>query len=284
VKGPFRFAKAHGLANDFVLVEGDPSAIGPAAAEWAGRICDRHTGIGGDGVIVYAVRDGSSMAMRLFNSDGSDGDLSGNGLRCLSAYVVAQGRLPESHVVETPPGPRAVKVSRRAGASYRVEADLGEPVLASAGIPVQLDPPQPRVVDHPLEVAGETLRITATSMGNPHCTLLLDQPADDARIASLGPALERHPFFPRRTNVEFAVAVGRGELAVRFWERGVGPTRASGTGSAAAAVAAILHDRVDRRVRVVCEGGVLEVSWPEGGSLRQTGDVELLFEGEWLPE
>jgi len=283
VSGPFRFAKAHGLANDFILVEGDPSDTSPAASEWARRVCERHTGIGGDGVIVYSVRD-ASLGMRLFNSDGSDGDLSGNGLRCLSAYAVARGRVPERHVVETPPGPRSVSVSRRNGTGFRVDADLGVPVLDSDRIPVQLAPPQPRVVDHLLEVAGETVRVTATSMGNPHCTLFLERPADDARIASLGPALERHPFFPRRTNVEFAVPVSRGELAVRFWERGVGPTQASGTGSAAAAVAAILQDRVDRSVRVVCEGGVLEVSWPEGGSLRQAGDVELVFEGEWLPD
>ena len=128
----------------------------------------------------------------------------------------------------------------------------------------------PRVVDHPLTVDGETVHVTATSLGNPHCAVFLDAPADDALLYRLGPLLERHPFFPRSTNVEFVTVASRSELRVRFWERGVGYTRASGTGSASAAVAAIVKGVADRRLRMVCDGGTLEVEWPEGGTVRQT--------------
>jgi diaminopimelate epimerase len=137
------------------------------------------------------------------------------------------------------------------------------------------------VVDHLLEAAGRTVRITATSMGNPHCAVFGDAAVDDALLASLGPALERHPFFPQRTNVEFIQVVARDEIRVRFWERGVGYTMASGTGSASAVVASIVTGRCDRRVRAVCDGGTLEIEWPEGASLKQTGEAELLFDGHW---
>ena len=168
------------------------------------------------------------------------------------------------------------------GSRFRVTADLGPAILSSRDIPVALEPPAERVVDRPLEAAGRRLRITATSLGNPHCALFGDQPPDEATLARVGSALERHPFFPRRTNVEFVTVCSRQELRVRFWERGVGYTRASGTGAASAAVAAILNGLTDRQVRVVCDGGVLDVEWPEGGHVRQVGEVEVLFEGEWL--
>jgi diaminopimelate epimerase len=146
---------------------------------------------------------------------------------------------------------------------------------------VALDPADPSVVDHALDV-GEAMRITATSLGNPHCAVFLDVVASDSLLESLGPQIERHPFFPRRTNVEFVTVVSPSKLRVRFWERGVGYTLASGTGAASAAVAAILARGAARSLRVLCDGGVLDVDWPEGGSVRQVGEVELLFEGDWL--
>jgi diaminopimelate epimerase len=131
-------------------------------------------------------------------------------------------------------------------------------------------------------VAGRELRVTATSLGNPHCSVFLDEPIDDLELARLGPALERHALFPRRTNVEFASVVNGGELRVRFWERGVGPTQASGTGAAGAFVAAVRRGVLERRARVVCDGGVLELDWPQGAGVRQIGEVEILFVGDWL--
>lgn len=273
-----RFAKAHGLGNDFLLVEARhvPREAGP----WARRLCDRHRGVGGDGILAYGL-EGPEATMRLINADGSDGDVSGNGVRCLAAYLVWTGRLPERHTVRTPPGPRPVEVSSLSERRYRVRTDLGPAILASQEIPVALDPPQPRVVDYPLEAAGRTLLVTATSLGNPHCAVFFEAVPDDGQLGSVGPALEKHPFFPRRTNVELVTVMSPEELRVRFWERGVGPTESSGTGAASAAVAAAVSGRAGRRVRAVCDGGVLEVEWPEGGNVIQVGEVEVLFEGDW---
>jgi len=274
-----RFAKAHGLGNDFVLVaEGDaPGDLSP----WAVRLCDRHRGIGGDGVVLYA-RTADGISFRLVNADGLVGEISGNGLRCLAALAFRSGWAPARHVVSTVVGPKAVEVEAVGPSLYRIVTDLGAPGLGSADVPVALDPPTPRVVDHPLEAAGRTVRVTATSMGNPHCAVFLDLPADDPLLKSLGPTLEFHPFFPKRTNVEFVTVVSPSEIRVRFWERGVGYTMASGTGSASAVVASIITGRTGRRVQAVCDGGTLDVDWPEGGSVRQTGEVEILYEGDWL--
>jgi diaminopimelate epimerase len=262
-----RFAKAHGHGNDFLLVE---AHLAPAeAADWARRLCDRHTGVGADGVLLYEARGSDCIAMRLLNADGSAAEISGNGLRCLAAWGVRQGLVAPEHVVETAAGPRAVRVSAIGPVRYRVEADLGRPQAAGA-------------LDEILEAGGQALRVTAISMGNPHCAVLTDTLPDDATLFSLGPAIERHPRFPGRTNVEFVSVESRGSIRVRFWERGAGHTRSSGTGSASAAAAAILHGRVDRRLLVHCEGGSLAVEWPEGGSLRQSGEVEFVAEGEWL--
>jgi diaminopimelate epimerase len=276
-----RFAKAHGLGNDFVLVA---AAEAPAeASEWAARLCDRHRGIGGDGVVLHApAPDGVSF--RLINADGLPGEISGNGLRCLAALAVRNGWASPRHVVSTVVGPRAVEVTPLAGGRYRILTDLGPPRLGSREIPVALDPPAERVIDHPLEAAGRRVLVTATSMGNPHCALFLEREVDDALLRELGPALERHPFFPRRTNVEFVRVKSPSKIRVRFWERGVGYTTASGTGSASAAVASILTGRSERRVEAICDGGTLEIEWPEGGGVRQTGEVEILFEGDWLAE
>jgi diaminopimelate epimerase len=274
-----RIAKAHGLGNDFLLVREAEAPEEPSS--WARRICDRHTGAGADGVLLHApAPDG--VRMRLLNADGGEAEISANGLRCLAAYMVWSGAAPARHVVHTGAGPRPVQVAPIGPTRYRIRTDLGPAILESARIPVTLDPPAARVIDHPLSVEGETVRVTATSLGNPHCAVFLDAPADDARLRALGPLLERHPFFPRRTNVEFVSVTSRDELRVRFWERGVGYTRASGTGAASAAVAAILRGVAERRLRVVCDGGTLDVEWPEGAHVSQVGEVEIVFEGEWL--
>jgi diaminopimelate epimerase len=185
-------------------------------------------------------------------------------------------------VVSTVVGPKAVEVTPLAGSRFRVRTDLGPPALGSRDVPVALEPEAASVVDHPLEAGGRRVLVTATSMGNPHCALFLDREADDDLLRELGPLLERHPFFPKRTNVEFVTVLSRSEIRVRFWERGVGYTMASGTGSASAAVASIVTGRTDRSVKALCDGGTLEIDWPEGGSVRQTGEVEILYEGQWL--
>jgi diaminopimelate epimerase len=274
-----RFVKAHGCGNDFILVA---ASLAPAATgEWARLLCDRHTGIGGDGLILFEpASDG--VGMRLLNADGGEAEISGNGLRCLAALAVRTGLAAPDHLVHTAAGSRRVEVRQVGDARYRISTRMGMPRFRSDEVPMALDPPSPTVVGYPVLIGGAEWRITALSMGNPHCSILLDQPADDALLRHLGAALETHPLFPRRTNVELVSITGPGEVRARFWERGVGPTLASGTGAASAAVAAILSGRVGRSVRVVCDGGVLEVEWPEHGEVLQTGEVEVLFEGFWL--
>ena len=272
-----RFTKAHGLGNDFILVA---EADAPSRREeWVRSLCERHRGIGGDGVVLHGpARDG--IRMTLVNADGLPGEISGNGLRCLAALAVREGWAPSVHTVHTVVGPRPVEVTPAGHGLYRITTDLGVPGLGSADVPMALDPPREPVTDHPIEVEGRTVRVTATSMGNPHCAVFCDEVADDALIATLGPALENHPLFPERTNVEFITVREEGEIRVRFWERGVGPTEASGTGSASAVVASILVGRTGREVRAVCDGGVLEIAWPEGGAIRQIGEAQIVFDGD----
>ncbi len=276
-----RFAKAHGLGNDFILVA---AAAEPRdASSWAVRLCNRHRGIGGDGVVLHApTPDGVSF--RLINADGLVGEISGNGLRCLAALAVRSGWAGARHVVSTVVGPKAVEVEPLGASRYRIRTDLGPPALGSRDVPVALEPAVASVIDHPLDAAGRRVLVTATSMGNPHCAVFLEQEASDGLLRELGPALERHPFFPKRTNVEFVTVLGPAEIRVRFWERGVGYTMASGTGSASAAVASIITGRTGRTLSAVCDGGTLAIDWPEGGGVRQTGDVEILFDGDWLAD
>jgi len=273
-----RFTKAHGLGNDFILVAASDAPADPAA--WTRRLCDRHRGVGGDGVILHALEP-DGVGFRLLNADGLPAEVSGNGLRCLAALAVREGWAGPRHLVHTVDGPKAVEVSPAGSGRYRIAADLGTPRLGSREVPIALEPARERVVDLPLETDGRSLHVTASSMGNPHCAVFCDAVADDSLLNAIGPALENHPLFPQRTNVEFVTVVSRDEIRVRFWERGVGYTQASGTGAASAVVASIITGRADRRVRAVCDGGTLEVEWPEGGSLRQTGEVELLFDGDW---
>jgi len=276
-----KFAKAHGLGNDFILVAASEEPENPSA--WAVRLCDRHRGIGGDGVVLHApTPDGVSF--RLINADGLPGEISGNGLRCLAALAVRNGWARPRHLVSTVVGPKAVEVAKVAGSRYSILTDLGAPALGSRDVPVALEPPAATVIDHPLDAGGRRVLVTATSMGNPHCAVFLEQEADDALLRELGPLLERHPFFPKRTNVEFVTVLGPAQIRVRFWERGVGYTMASGTGSASAAVASIITGRTGRKLKAVCDGGTLEIDWPEGGNLRQTGEAEILYEGDWLAD
>jgi diaminopimelate epimerase len=275
-----KLVKAHGYGNDFILIAAADAPAEPSP--WVRRLCDRHKGVGGDGVILHSKVPGG-VSLQLWNADGGLVELSGNGTRCLAALAVREGWAPPKHTVFTVSGPRPVEVTALGGSLYRVLTDLGPAILASDEVPVVLEPRQPRVVDHPIAVGDETVRVTATSLGNPHCAVFVDAPLGEARFSALGPALERHPFFPKGTNVEFVRVVARGEIRVQFWERGVGYTQSSGTGSASAAVAAIVKGLVDRELRVVCDGGTLEVSWPEGGHVRQIGEAEILFDAEWRP-
>jgi diaminopimelate epimerase len=275
-----RFTKAHGIGNDFIIVS--ESDVPAEWASWAVRLCDRNRGIGGDGILIVGIDGPGNVArMKLLNPDGTHGEISGNGVRCVAAYAFSRGLLPKSHTVLPPPGPRPVTVERSGPQQFSVDTNLGMPGLSAALVPVAFGALD-QVVDHELNVDGEIVRVTCCSMGNPHTAVFVSEEEAEARMLHLGPRIENHPLFPNRTNVEFITVVSPRELRVRFWERGVGVTLASGTGSASALVASVLNGRSEREVTVHCAGGDLWESWSEGGPLLQRGAVEIVFEGEWL--
>jgi diaminopimelate epimerase len=269
------FVKTHALGNDFLLVEHIASIPSdyPAVAR---AICHRNFGVGADGLILWTKRE-DRFSLRIFNQDGSEAECSGNGLRCLAAYLIESGLWRESAIqLETVSG---IYTLHRRDKQY--EADMGVPALAPDKIPFLTEERMERVVNHPMRVGDRMLPITACSTGNPHCSLFVDQ-LDDEYVRTIGPLLENHPAFPNRTNVEFIHILNRSEVEVAFWERGVGQTYASGTGSCGAIVACILNERTDRMVTVHTKAGRLDVEWQENGRLRLTSSANIVAEGEYL--
>jgi diaminopimelate epimerase len=269
------FVKTHALGNDFILVE-KTNAVPTAHSQFATRICDRYFGIGGDGVILWN-RDSDVFKLKIINQDGSEAECSGNGLRCMAAYLIQSGRWPHDVVrLETISG---IYTLRRAGQEY--EADMGVPKLAPPDIPFVSAEPIDRIVNYPLQTDGLSFAVTACSTGNPHCSLFVEK-TDDEYVRHIGPLLERHPAFPNRTNVEFIRVLNEQEIEVRFWERGVGYSNASGTGSCGATVASILNGKTGRRVTVHAKAGKLVVEWPENGELKLTSTANIVAEGNYL--
>jgi diaminopimelate epimerase len=269
------FIKTHALGNDFLLVE-NTEKVPRNYADLALKMCDRHFGIGADGLILWN-GTGDTFRIRIFNQDGGEAECSGNGLRCMAAYLVESGRWPEDEIrLETISGLYTLK---HIGQQY--EADMGEPKLKPEEIPFIPPSPISRVVSFPLQADGKTFAITGCSTGNPHCSIFVDA-ADDSYVHKIGPLLERHPAFPNRTNVEFIHVLNDHEVEVRFWERGVGYSNASGTGSCGAAVACILNGKTGRRVTVHAKAGDLVVEWPENGRLKLTSTAAIVAEGKYL--
>jgi diaminopimelate epimerase len=263
--------KAHAYGNDFLYVP-VRSVEGRDLPALARQLCARHRGAGADGLIVYTLTP-LGARMTLANADGSHAELSGNGLRALAAIVV-RGRATGSPatpgtevVVETDAGLRALTLVEQNGSRYTFRASMGTP----AGLREQT-----------LTVAGEQIRASVCSIGNPQCVLLGPLP-DDERFARIAPALERHPEFPQGTNVEFVEIEASDRVRIRIWERGVGPTESSGTGACASAVAAIAHGGAARVVEVIAPGGTQRVEWNELGVFL-TGWAELVWEGTWLAD
>jgi len=268
------FVKTQALGNDFILVE-QSTSVPPDYPELARRICDRHFGVGADGLILWRAA-GDVFGIRIYNRDGSEAECSGNGLRCMAAYLIESGRWAKSEIkLETISG---LYTLRRVGQQY--EADMGEPHLEPGAIPFQPTAPIDRVVNYPVPADGQIYAITACSTGNPHCSLFVNE-LDDSYIERVGPLLERHPVFPHRTNVEFIHVLNHREIEVAFWERGVGRTYASGTGSCGATVAAILNGKTGRQVTVHTKTGRLVVEWPEKGRLKLTSTANIVAEGNY---
>jgi diaminopimelate epimerase len=272
------FVKTQALGNDFILVD-RAAAAGKddrQLAEIAPQICNRHFGVGADGLIFWQ-QEGDVFDLRIFNSDGSEAECSGNGLRCAAAYLIESGRWPHAQIqLQTVSG---VYTLRRVGNEY--EADMGVPGLRPEQIPFVADRPMDRVVSHLLLVGNDEVRITACSTGNPHCSLFVDA-IDEVAVQRLGPQLEHHRAFPNRTNVEFIHVLNEREIEVAFWERGAGYTFASGTGSCGATVASILNGKTGRSVTVHTRGGNLKVEWPENGRLKLTSTASIVAEGRYI--
>jgi diaminopimelate epimerase len=269
------FAKLHGTANDFVYVDArrglpaDPAVLAPV-------LCDRHRGIGADGLILLLDSERADCRMRIFNSDGSLAEMCGNGIRGFAKFVHDRGLVTRVPLrVETDAGVKVVEPELANGRVARVAVDMGAPIWDGRTIPVDADG---EVVERPLEVGGQQYRITCVSMGNPHCVVFADDVAS-LPLAVLGPRFEHHPFFPRRVNTEFVHVAGPDRLDMRVWERGAGETLACGTGACAAAVAAARTGRTGRRVRVTLPGGQLDVEWRADDHVRMTGDAVEVFEG-----
>ena len=269
------FVKTEALGNDFILVEQTPD-IPTDHSGLAKKICHRYFGVGADGLILWAPSS-DAFKLRIINCDGSEAECSGNGLRCVAAYLIESGRWPTDEIrLETISG---MYTLRRIGTQF--EADMGMPHLAPNEIPFLPPSPMDRVVNFPLTVDGQRINITACSTGNPHCSIFVDE-LNDFYVEQVGPLLERHPAFPNRTNVEFIRVLNDNEIEVSFWERGVGVTYASGTGSCGATVASILNGKTARRVTVHAKAGQLQVEWPENGRLKLTSTARIVAEGNYF--
>jgi diaminopimelate epimerase len=278
------FVKMHGCGNDYVYVVADkvrPSDPG----ELSKRVSDRRFGVGGDGLIMLCPSDKADVRMEMYNADGSRGEMCGNGIRCVARlYHSVSGGAKNPIAVDTDCGIKTIAL-RVDGNHVDATVDMGEPILEGREIPTTHDG---RVIDFPLEVAGKVQKITAVSMGNPHCVVFVEDESvfamDIWEFERLGRQFEHHPFFPRRVNTEFILPVSRDRLRMRVWERGSGETLACGTGACAALVAAVLTGRADRKATVELRGGTLAIEWRESGPqanhIFMTGEAVEVFRGE----
>ncbi len=278
------FTKMHGIGNDYVYVDcfkekvADPMGLAP-------RISDRHMGVGADGLILICPSVKADVRMRMFNADGSEAEMCGNGIRCVAKYVYDHGLVRKpSLAIETGRGTLALELELADGLVRRVRVDMGEPILAADEIPTTLPGNQALpgcpVVDAPLKVRGRELRVTCVSMGNPHCVTFLKE-LSDYWVLQVGPKIEVDPHFPRRVNAEFVEVLSPGEVRVRVWERGSGETLACGTGACAVCVAGALSGRTGRKILAHLPGGDLELHWAEDGNVFMTGPAVEVFSGEW---
>jgi diaminopimelate epimerase len=276
-----RFTKMQGCGNDYIYVNCFELPLPKDPAELARKMSDRHFGIGGDGLILICPsNNGADAWMRMFNADGSESEMCGNGLRCVAKYVHDHGiRKAEQLRIQTGRGILAVDLEVKAGKVERATVNMGKPILEGAMIPTKLrgNPP----VEVPLSIAGQELHVTAVSMGNPHCVTFVEKATDDL-VLGLGPKIENSSMFPARTNVEFIEVISPTEVRQRTWERGSGETLACGTGASAVCVAGVLTGRTKRKIINHLRGGDLALEWRESdGCVYKTGPAVEVFSGDW---
>jgi diaminopimelate epimerase len=268
------FTKMHGLGNDFIVIDCRNHASGARnekLGDLSKRLCHRRFGIGADQVLLLYNSERADFGMRIFNADGSEVEMCGNGIRCFAKYIWDRG-LSDKDVLDVE---TAAGVIRPEKSGDLIRVDMGEPVLDGRRIPVNYDG---QVKDFPLKILDREFKITCVSMGNPHAVIVVDDAAQ-FDVAKYGPLIEHDGFFPKRTNVEFIQMMERGRIRMRVWERGAGETMACGTGASAAAVAANLKGLVDRRVTVELNGGELVIEWRDDNHVYMTGPAVEVFEG-----
>jgi diaminopimelate epimerase len=282
---PPRFTKFHGLGNDYLVIEAEQLSGVEDLGEFARRICNRHYGAGGDGIAIISKSETSDadFQCRIFNPDGSEAGLSGNGTRCAVAYLYYAGLWAKDELrLSTKTGlKRYFPRGQDNHGKFVFESELGRPKFDSPSIPMSISPPLDQVIGYVLPVNGEPVVITAMQMGNPNCCIFVDD-FDSLNWRRIGKMIETHPLFPDRTNVVFVRVPERKLIELRIWERGVGETTASGTCSCAGAVAAMVNEKADRDVRVVMEGGEVRIHWRPDGEVVITGTAELVYSGDWL--
>ena len=275
---PIEFAKYHGLGNDFILIDNRHSSEPVITPEQAVDLCDRHFGIGADGVI-FALpgQNDTDYTMRIFNSDGSEPEMCGNGIRCLAKFIadLESSEAKTQYRIHTLAG----VITPELRSDGQVKVDMGVPRLLAAEIPTTLAAPDAKVIDVPIDVAGKSWSVTCVSMGNPHCITFVEDVSAVA-LETVGPQFEHNPAFPQRTNTEFIQVIGSEYVKMRVWERGAGVTLACGTGACAAVVAGVLVGKCDRVTAVELPGGVLEIEWAEvSGRIYMTGPAQRVFTG-----
>lgn len=274
------FTKMHGTGNDYIYVNCFAEQLPEPPADLAIKISDRRFGVGGDGLILIEPSQVADARMRMFNADGSEAEMCGNGIRCVAKYVYDHGLSRTEHLaIETASGVLQLALEVENGKVNRVMVDMGEPRLQPQQVPTTLGS-QP-VVNFETQFAGTTLNVTAVSMGNPHCVIFVPQ-ATDELVLGLGPQIECDPRFPKRTNVEFVEVISPTELRQRTWERGSGETWSCGTGASAVCVAGALCGHSERTVLIHLRGGDLQIHWDESSNhVLMTGGATEVFSGQW---
>ena len=292
-----KFSKLQGTGNDFILVDARAGLTGTNLERLARAICDRHFGVGADGLMLVENSTITDLKMRLFNSDGSEAEVSGNGLRCFAKFAIENGLVGrtssaaqgnESLGIETLAGIRQVKAYLLGNRVDRADVNMGLPRFKPEEIPVRVNVDVPiapaPILNCPLPLNGRELTVCLLSVGNPHAVAFVSTAVADFPLSEIGPKVENHPLFPQRTNFEVARVLSRNEIEARVWERGVGETMACGSGACAIAVAARLLGFTGVRVDIMLDGGSLTVSWDGAGDILLSGPVEEVFTGEWPEE
>lgn len=271
------FTKMHGCGNDYVYVNLFQETV-KDAAKLSIAVSDRHFGIGSDGLITIGPSDVADFRMRIYNADGSEAEMCGNGIRCVAKYVYDHKLTQKKEItVETGAGIKTLQLTVEKEKVTLVRVDMGEPILKPEEIPVQAEGEQ--VVDEPIEVGGKEWRMTCVSMGNPHAVVFVED-TEHFDLETYGPLFENHPRFPKRTNTEFVQVISRAEASMRVWERGSAETWACGTGTCATVMACILNHKTENKVLVHLRGGDLTIEYdPKSNHIFMTGPATEVFHG-----